>query len=87
MHLSGIFAPDTACFQNFLDALAKTFPLGGILLVLDGAPNHHDDDLVDPATVARLFLPPYVPRPNPKENIWTTEAPNVLFSHNTIQKR
>jgi transposase len=42
----------------------------GILLVLDGAPNHRCGDLALPSDVALLFLPPYSPLLNPKENLW-----------------
>ena len=39
---------DTACFQAFLDVLARRFNRQDILLVLDGAPNHRCGDLVVP---------------------------------------
>ena len=42
-------ASDTECFQIFLDILAKKFSGQHILLFVDGAPNHHCDDLVIPA--------------------------------------
>jgi transposase len=41
-----------------------------ILLVLDGAPNHRCGDLVVPANITLLYLPPYSPELNPKENLW-----------------
>ena len=41
-----------------------------ILLVLDGAPNHRCGDLVVPDNVTLLYLPPYSPELNPKENLW-----------------
>jgi transposase len=40
-----------------------------ILLVLDGAPNHRSSQLVVPKNVTLLFLPPYSPELNPKENL------------------
>jgi len=49
---------NTACFQVFLEVLARKFARQDILLVLDGAPNH------------LLYLPPYSPELNPKENLW-----------------
>jgi len=61
---------DTVCFQIFLDALATRFARCDILLVLDGAPNHRDADLTIPENIKLLFLPPYSPELNPKENIW-----------------
>jgi transposase len=39
-------------------------------LVLDGAPNHRCRDLVLPGNISLLFLPPYSPELNPKENLW-----------------
>ena len=41
-----------------------------ILLVLDGAPNHRCGVLVVPDNITLLYLPPYAPELNPKENIW-----------------
>ena len=63
-------SPDTTCFQIFLNVLAKKLRRHDILLVLDGAPNHRDGDLVIPGNIKLLFLPPYSPELNPKENIW-----------------
>jgi transposase len=39
-------------------------------LVLDGAPNHRCRDLMLPDKISLLFLPPYSPELNPKENLW-----------------
>ena len=39
---------NTACFQVFLDVLARRFARQDILLVLDGAPNHRGGDLAVP---------------------------------------
>ena len=61
---------NTACFQAFLDALSHRFARQDILLVLDGAPNHCSHHLVVPANISLLFLPPYAPELNPKENLW-----------------
>lgn len=63
-------ASDTACFQVFLDALSRKFSREDILLVLDGAPNHRSSGLVLPHNISLLFLPPYSPELNPKENLW-----------------
>lgn len=46
---------NTACFQVFLDVLARKFARQDILLVLDGAPNHRCGDLVVPDNVMLLF--------------------------------
>ena len=61
---------NTACFQAFLDALARKFARQDILLVLDGAPNHRWGVLIVPDNITLLYLPPYSPELNPKENIW-----------------
>jgi transposase len=61
---------NTACFQAFLDVLSRTFAKQDILLVLDGAPNHRSGQLVVPKNITLLFLPPYSPELNPKENLW-----------------
>jgi transposase len=39
-------------------------------LVLDGAPNHRCSGLLLPGNISLLFLPPYSPELNPKENLW-----------------
>ena len=41
-----------------------------ILLVLDGAPYHRCRDLALPGNISLLFLPPYSPELDPKENLW-----------------
>ena len=61
---------NTACFQAFLNLAARKFAGQDILLVLDGAPNHRCGDLVLPDNISLLFLPPYAPELNPKENLW-----------------
>ena len=61
---------NTACFQVFLDVLARKFARQDILLVLDGAPNHRCGDLTVPHNITLLYLPPYSPELNPKENLW-----------------
>ena len=40
------------------------------MLVLDGAPNHCSSSLVVPDNITLLYLPPYSPELNPKENLW-----------------
>ena len=63
-------AADTECFQIFLHTVAKRYSRQHILLVLDGAPNHHCEDLVIPNNITLEFLPAYSPELNPQENIW-----------------
>jgi hypothetical protein len=47
---------NTACFQAFLDTLARRFS--------------RQDMLVVPNNIKLLSLPPYSPELNPKENLW-----------------
>jgi transposase len=54
--------------ECFLTAVA--FARQDILLVLDGAPNHRCGDLAVPRNITLLFLPPYAPELNPKEDLW-----------------
>ena len=61
---------NTACFQVFLEVLARKFARQDILLVLDGAPNHRCSDLAVPNNITLLYLPPYSPELNPKEILW-----------------
>ena len=61
---------NTASFQAFLDSLARRFARQDILLVLDGAPNHRSGELAVPDNITLLYLPPYSPELNPKENLW-----------------
>ena len=63
-------ASDTACFQIYLDVLSRKYRRQQILLVLDGAPNHQCGLLAVPDNITLLFLPPYSPQLNPKENLW-----------------
>ena len=63
-------ASNTASFQAFLDVLPRRFARQDILLVLDGAPNHRCGDLAVPDNITLLYLPPYSPELNPKENLW-----------------
>jgi transposase len=50
--------------------LARKFARQDILLVLDGAPNHRSRDLAVPNNITLLYLPPYSPELNPKEDLW-----------------
>jgi transposase len=68
---------DTACFQDFLNVLSRKFARQDILLVLDSAPNHRCSGLVLPDNISLLFLPPYSPELNPKENLWDVPRKNL----------
>jgi transposase len=51
---------------------------------LDGAPNHRSGQLVVPDNIALLFLPPYSPELNPKENLWD-EIRKKIFKNYAIK--
>jgi hypothetical protein len=61
---------DAACMQIFIDMLAAKFSMEYIALIIDGAPNHRAKGLKVPDNMILIFLPPYSPELNPKENIW-----------------
>ena len=63
-------APDTECFQIFLETVAKKYYKELILLFVDGAGNHCSDELEIPANIILHLLPPYSPELNPQENLW-----------------
>src|SRR5262249_39724154 len=75
---------NTTCFQAFLDVLARKFARQDILLVLDGAPNHRCGDLAVPDNITLLYLPPYSPELNPKENLWD-EIREKIFKNYTLK--
>ena len=57
--------------QVFLDRFATALPTGvHAALLLDGAGWHTAGDIVVPANVSLIFLPPYSPKLNPVERIW-----------------
>jgi transposase len=74
-------ASDTECFEIFLKTLSRRFAREDILLVLDGAPNHIGRDLVIPTNITLLFLPPYAPELNPKENLWDEIREKIFKNH------
>ncbi len=74
-------AADTACFQIFLNVLARRLRRHHLLLVLDGAPNHRDGNLIMPSNIQLLSLPPYAPELNPKENIWDEIREKIFKNH------
>ena len=53
-------------------------------MVLDGAPNHRCRNLRVPDNVSLLFLPPYAPELNPKENLWD-EIREKLFRNYALK--
>jgi len=74
---------NTDTMTIFLAELARRHPDEDILLVLDGAGWHRAKDLVVPANISLLPLPPYSPELNPVEHIWDELRekwfPNFVF--------
>ena len=60
-----------AAMQAFLDRFAATLP-GRVhaALLLDGAGWHTANDIVVPANISLVYLPPYSPELNPIERVW-----------------
>lgn len=57
--------------QVFLDRFAATLPRRvHAALMLDGAGWHTAGEIVVPANVSLIFLPPYSPKLNPAERVW-----------------
>jgi len=61
----------TVAMGLFLAELAHFLPAGThAALVLDGAGWHDSEDLVVPANLTLIRLPPYSPELNPAERVW-----------------
>jgi len=61
---------NTACMQIFLNEVASRYPEERIVMVADGAGWHRSHELVPPANLRLLKLPPYSPELNPVEHLW-----------------
>ena len=61
---------NTICLNVFLEELSRAYPLDQILLVMDGAGWHKSKNLLVPANVEIIYLPPYSPELNPVERFW-----------------
>lgn len=60
-----------AAMQVFLDRFAATLSTGvHAALLLDGAGWHTAGEIIVPANVSLVFLPPYSPKLNPAERVW-----------------
>ena len=62
---------DTEVINLFLGKFSEELPAGvHAVLIWDGAGYHTSGDLVVPANVSLIQLPPYSPELNPVENLW-----------------
>ena len=70
---------DTEAMNAHLAEIARTVAPGAhAILVLDGAGWHRGGELVVPANISLLELPPYAPELNPVENVWQFLRANWL---------
>ena len=70
---------NTETMTLHLAEIAKAVSPGAhALLILDGAGWHRSKELVVPANITLLTLPPYSPELNPVENIWQFLRQNRL---------
>ena len=70
IYLYGAVSPKDGTCVYLIMPTSRRFTRQDILLVLDGAPNHRCGDLAIPNNITLLYLPPYSPELNPKENLW-----------------
>jgi transposase len=61
---------DGDCYEIFLAELSTSYPHDLIILIRDNAPAHIKTDLVVPANIIHLALPPYSPELNPVERVF-----------------
>lgn len=61
---------DGQCFGRFLDTTSAQYPGEQLLLLLDNAPSHHNQQVDWPANLTPLYLPPYSPELNPAEQVF-----------------
>jgi transposase len=78
---AGLVMPfaDTEAMNLHLAEIGRTVAPGAhAILVLDGAGWHGAGDLVVPANLSLVTLPPYAPELNPIENVWAYLRGNKL---------
>ena len=68
------------CMQLFLNEIASRYPNENIVMVLDGAGWHRNQELEFPENMRTIFLPPYSPELNPQEHVW--DELREKFFHN-----
>lgn len=70
------------CMHIFLEEIASRHPKDRIVMVLDGAGRHKNEQLPVPPNIRLLFLPPYSPELNPVEHLW--DDLREKFFHNRV---
>jgi transposase len=70
---------DTGAMNRHLAEIGHNVQPGAhAVIIIDGAGWHKSDDLVIPANISLLRLPPYSPELNAQENIWEYLRQNFL---------
>ena len=70
------------CMQIFLDDVSARHPQDRLVMVLDGAGWHRNQELKVPDNMRLLSLPPYSPELNPVEHLW--DELREKFFHNRV---
>lgn len=58
------------CMQLFPDEIAARYRHENVVMVVDGAGWHRNQEIELAENVRMVFLPPYAPELNPQEHIW-----------------
>jgi len=71
-HLDSLMLPHVngECMHLFLSEIAMRHPDDRIVMILDGAGWHKNQQHPPPPNIRLLFLPPYSPELNPVEHLW-----------------
>jgi transposase len=82
--MDSLLLPDVngACMQIFLDEVAARHRKERIVMIVDGAGWHKNQELQVPYNMRLLFLPPYAPELNPVEHLW--DDLREKFFHNLV---
>jgi hypothetical protein len=76
---------NTVRMGEFLQPVSQAHSTDLIVMVVEGASSHKAKQLVIPANIRLLALPPYAPELNPQEHVWDElrekEFPNRVFDH------
>ena len=76
---------DKQCFNIFLKLLSDKYLQYRIILTLDGASNHHENNFDNYDNIVPLHLPPYSPELNPVEHIWDYIREQHGFNNHTFK--
>jgi len=79
---------NTMSLNMFLAEMSKHIGVQKAIVVMDCAGWHKDKDLVVPANIEILYLPPYSPELNPAERLWEHLKSETIKNkvYNTIEQ-